>query len=151
MLKNKTYKRQCWSRCHSQPSDSLCIPVCVFACVHVLIKIISHSGMSSPDAPLPSPWHELRSYGNCSVFLITRWGSHRMKLHHGDRQRGKDLVLEHKGLDASEDPEEDQQHAHVLDPGPLDGLPEPGSVGGEGREVKAHSAWVNITLINGGS
>lgn len=63
-----------------------------------------------------------------------------MGLHHGEWQSGQDLVLEHKGLHTCEHPEEDQQHAHILDPGKLDGLPEPGSVGGEGRAVKERSA-----------
>ena len=78
----------------------------LYACVHVLIKIIFPQ-WSSPDAPHPAPRPRLWSYWDRSGVPITSRGSHWMKLHHGDRQGGKDLVLEHKGLDASEDPEED--------------------------------------------
>lgn len=61
-------------------------------------------------------------------------------LPHRYRYGGEHLVLENKPLNSLKEPEENQEHADVLDPGQFDGLPEAWSVGEAEEAVKAQTA-----------
>lgn len=72
--------------------------------------------------------------------------SRQVWLPHRYRYGSKHLVLEHKSLNALKEPEKNQEHADVLYPGELDGLPEAWSVSAAEEAVKAETHKQNSPI-----